>query len=70
MKIRNLIIGTLATGVLVAASWGAVPFAAKAQDDEPEGLLSFDNFECPDECPINAEVCCAILDPIIIIIED
>ena len=69
MKIRNLIGGTLAMGALMAASWGVVPFAAKAQDDEPEGLLSFDDFECPNECAADAEVCCAILDPIIIEVE-
>ena len=70
MKIRNLITATLAIGMLMAAAWGAVPYGANAQDDdEPEGLLSFDDFKCPDECPINAEVCCAILDPIIIIVE-
>jgi len=70
IKIRNLITGTLAIGLLMAAAWGAVPFGANAQDDdEPEGLLSFEDFECPDECAINADVCCAILDPIIIEVE-
>ncbi len=70
MKIRNLVTGALAIGALMAASWGVVPFAAKAQDDEPEGLLSFEDFECPDECAIDADVCCAILDPIIVEVEN
>ncbi len=65
MRIRNLIIGTLAIGALAAAAWGTVPFGARAQDEGPE-LLSFENFECPGECPADADVCCAILDPIIV----
>ena len=69
MKIRKLITGTLAIGALMAASWGVAPFVAKAQDDEPEGLLSFQDFKCPNECAADAEVCCAILDPIIIEVE-
>lgn len=28
------------------------------------GLLEFDDFTCPNGCPIGAEVCCAILDTI------
>lgn len=66
MKIRNLVTGALAIGALMAASWGVVPFAAKAQDDESEGLLNFNDFVCPNECSINAPVCCAILPPIIV----
>ncbi len=52
----------------MAAYLGAVPFAANAQD-EPQELLSFENFECPDECAPNAPVCCWEAPPIIVVID-
>lgn len=55
MKIRNLIPGAIAVGVLLAA-WGAFGDSAEASG----GLLRFSDFECPDRCPANAEVCCFI----------
>jgi len=61
MKIRNLIPGALAIGALLAA-WVAFGDSAKASN----GLLSFDKFECPSKCAIDAEVCCAIMDTIIV----
>ncbi len=65
MKRRTLITGAFAVAALVATTWGILPFAAGAQD-RPVGLLNFNNFVCPDECSINAPVCCAILPPIIV----
>ena len=53
VKIPNLIPGVIAIGVLLAA-WGAFGDSAKASG----GLLSFDKFKCPNECPVGAEVCC------------
>jgi len=69
MKIRrNLVIGALAAVALTAAYLGAVPFAATAQD-EPEELLSFNDFQCPHECEPNAPVCCWEAPPIIVVID-
>ncbi|MDE2761780.1 MAG: hypothetical protein OXQ94_17560 [Gemmatimonadota bacterium] len=61
MKIRNLIPGAVAIGVLLAA-WGAFGDSAEASG----GLLSFNKFECPSKCAIDAEVCCAKMDTIIV----
>ncbi len=69
MKIRrNLVTGALVIVALMAAYWGAVPFAAKAQG-EPQELLSFEDFECPGECAPNAPVCCWEAPPIIVVID-
>ncbi|WP_420636335.1 hypothetical protein [Candidatus Palauibacter sp.] len=69
MKIRGkLVTGALAIVALMAVYLGAAPFAAKAQD-EPQGLLSFEDFECPDECAPSAPVCCFHAPPIIVIID-
>lgn len=65
---RSLVTGALAIVALMAAYFGAVPFAAKAQD-EPQGLLNFEDFECPDECAPNAPVCCWAAPPIIVVID-
>lgn len=53
VKIRNLIPGAIAIGVMLAA-WGAFGDSAQASG----GLLSFDKFECPTECAVGAKVCC------------
>lgn len=60
-----MIMGTVAVVALAAATWGFLPFGAGAQD-RPVGLLNFNDFVCPDECSINAPVCCAFLPPIIV----
>ena len=68
MKKRNLITGSLVIAALLGAALGVVPFGATAQD-EPQGLLSFNNFECPDECEPNAPVCCWVAPPIVVVID-
>lgn len=61
VKIRNLIPGAIAIGVMLAA-WGAFGDSAQASG----GLLSFENFECPDKCAVGAKVCCFHADTIIV----
>ncbi|WP_420448997.1 hypothetical protein [Candidatus Palauibacter sp.] len=68
MKRRNLIIGSLTIAALLGAALGVAPFGATAQD-EPQGLLSFDNFDCPGECAPSAPVCCWVAPPIIVVID-
>ena len=61
VKIRNLIPGALAIGALLAA-WVAFGDSARASG----GLLGFDKFECPTDCPDEARVCCFHADTIIV----
>ena len=65
MKMRSLVSATIAIAALTVAVWGVVPYWAGAQD-RPVGLYNFNDFVCPDECAINADVCCAYIEPIVI----
>lgn len=57
---KRKLIPALVFGALVAVASAAPSRTAAAE----QGLLEFDNFECPGDCPIGADPCCAILPPI------
>ena len=69
MKRRNLVTGALAIVALMAVALAVVPFGATAQRP-PQVLRSFDDFKCPDWCAPNADVCCYVADPIVVVIDD
>ena len=53
---RKVVPGVFLGGLFVLAS--VAPGRTSAAES---GLLECDNFECPGECPMGADPCCAIL---------
>lgn len=51
----------LALSLTAVAAWAGAPSRTSAQGG---GLLEFQDFVCPGECPLGADVCCAYLPPI------
>jgi len=49
---------------LTAAAALALAGAPSRTSAQGSGLLEFNNFVCPGDCPIGADVCCAYAPPI------